>query len=889
MRKHGKIIIELHSDACIHSGYSYRGTIDNDVCCDRFGIPFIPARRLKGCLREAASLIKKHPDLQGESADFYFGERGSGVFVPDMKQKNDVAGNASVRGYGSVIIENARVPNYEQIWEALENFENTPMKKYIGRQEILAQYTSVRAQTRMVSTCDKAFADDPDVETLVPSDIGIGCALDNTLRFTRVVNAHRTVSASKSSDGEQAQEGLDKPAVERSRFEADIYYYDFDKESDDEQAEGLTPIEKALTAIVKSVRHIGLSRNRGLGSVSCRFEPDVKAGAAEAQTPCSIRNETKVDIEHAIFFSVKNTEPLVISEGNDNRTESYIPARNVSGALAWEYLSQDGNSAESEEFRHLFLDGTIRYTNLYIMDGEERCIPAPGFVNELKKTKLLVNSLRLDEYDPDKKEEDPGDGNLPKKLRGKYICVGSNGTIRKKEVETEIIYHNRHTGADDETGIYSQEVISEGQVFGGYIFCDADALKKLPEDISVKLLQKVRELLENTNLRFGKSRSAQYGRCVLMPGMPKYSCMQKPYMQTVKPEGMNSDSYKKRHVLVCLTSDGIFSENGCYTTAFNSVYKTVASDAGISDYVDIDAPGIIPDQSHDARLTSICDTGITYGFNSKWNLRRQPIPTVLAGSTFVYELKKGLKEFPDTTQFVQAGEHRTDGFGELRMFLMSETELPYRLDNYAVSKQQLPSAKEGHESSDWEQLLDSMLKDHTSAGTAAAAELIKQCILNKTLEEMRRKVIGDLCDDGAIKISSSTIGRVSLMLDEVRRQESSPEKQFLEFAGRGDKDHPSRIRSIKREKEKKKLEKVIKKYFVKPEAASPDADWNLDSLYMLDQMLPKSKNEELRHILNTLFDSEEQKRLIKSFWPEIMEMFLRGSKYIKKVSGGSGE
>ena len=154
---------------------------------------------------------------------------------------------------------------------------------------------------------------------------------------------------------------------------------------------------------------------------------------------------------------------------------------------------------------------------------------------------------------------------------------------------------------------------------------------------------------------------------------------------------------------------------------------------------------------------------------------------------------------------------------------------------------------------------------------------------------MRRKVIGDLCDDGAIKISSSTIGRVSLMLDEVRRQESSPEKQFLEFAGRGDKDHPSRIRSIKREKEKKKLEKVIKKYFVKPEAASPDADWNLDSLYMLDQMLPKSKNEELRHILNTLFDSEEQKRLIKSFWPEIMEMFLRGSKYIKKVSGGSGE
>ena len=86
MRKHGKIIIKLHSDICIHSGYAYRGTIDSDVCCDQYGIPFLPARRLKGCLREAAFMIRLHPDLQGVNLDDLFGERGQ--FRYETAEKN---------------------------------------------------------------------------------------------------------------------------------------------------------------------------------------------------------------------------------------------------------------------------------------------------------------------------------------------------------------------------------------------------------------------------------------------------------------------------------------------------------------------------------------------------------------------------------------------------------------------------------------------------------------------------------------------------------------------------------------------------------------------------------------------------------------------------------
>lgn len=49
-----KIRIELLSDLCVSSGDVFNSLIDTDVCSDEYGIPYIPAKRIKGCLREAA-------------------------------------------------------------------------------------------------------------------------------------------------------------------------------------------------------------------------------------------------------------------------------------------------------------------------------------------------------------------------------------------------------------------------------------------------------------------------------------------------------------------------------------------------------------------------------------------------------------------------------------------------------------------------------------------------------------------------------------------------------------------------------------------------------------------------------------------------------------------
>lgn len=44
--------IELLSDMCVSDGGVYNSVLDTDICYDEYGFPFIPAKRIKGCLRE---------------------------------------------------------------------------------------------------------------------------------------------------------------------------------------------------------------------------------------------------------------------------------------------------------------------------------------------------------------------------------------------------------------------------------------------------------------------------------------------------------------------------------------------------------------------------------------------------------------------------------------------------------------------------------------------------------------------------------------------------------------------------------------------------------------------------------------------------------------------
>lgn len=142
-RKEQQLIITLKSDLCAGSGYSCAGIVDSDLCYDIYGIPYIPAKRLKGCLREAAGLI----GLTEEETGRIFGKAGQ------QKAQGVFLGNAYIEGYEEL---------YRELKEA-----GPAVRNYMTPQNVLDQFTMIKAQTKIMEN---------------------GVAKDNSLRYTRTID-----------------------------------------------------------------------------------------------------------------------------------------------------------------------------------------------------------------------------------------------------------------------------------------------------------------------------------------------------------------------------------------------------------------------------------------------------------------------------------------------------------------------------------------------------------------------------------------------------------------------------------------------------------------------------------------------------------------------------
>ena len=92
MKKY-QLRIQLLSDLCVSDGGVYNSSLDIDICHDEYGFPYIPGRRIKGCLRECAlELLDWGKDIPIKKI---FGGEG------DAK--------------GAVSIRNAYLENYDEL------------------------------------------------------------------------------------------------------------------------------------------------------------------------------------------------------------------------------------------------------------------------------------------------------------------------------------------------------------------------------------------------------------------------------------------------------------------------------------------------------------------------------------------------------------------------------------------------------------------------------------------------------------------------------------------------------------------------------------------------------------------------------------------------------
>lgn len=116
--------IKLLSDLCVSSGEVYNSYVDTDVVHDEYGLPYIPAKRIKGCIREAALELKEWGCLDGY--DEIFGEEGH-------KQS-------------LFALDNAYLENYDVLVKDLVSCKG---KSFSHPQRVLDLYTYTRTQTAM--------------------------------------------------------------------------------------------------------------------------------------------------------------------------------------------------------------------------------------------------------------------------------------------------------------------------------------------------------------------------------------------------------------------------------------------------------------------------------------------------------------------------------------------------------------------------------------------------------------------------------------------------------------------------------------------------------------------------------------------------------------------
>lgn len=543
-----KIKIELLSDLCTCSGETYNSIVDMDVVYDENGIPYIPAKRLKGCIRESALEMQELGIITAEKYEKIFGTEGS------------------VRSAFS--LSNAYISGFD---EAIEDLKNCTYKDLSNPQNVLNQYTYIRTQTAV--------------------NLKTGVAEDSSLRTIRVV-----------------KKGL--------KFEAECNW----NEENQEVVKHPKEILKILKQAVSLVKHIGVSRTRGLGLVEMKLNEEEQKQAEHV-----LIKKEKLAEHNKIHYQIDLKSPLICKspKGNQAQTQNYIAGSKVLGLIA--------GAMKKEEYQELLaMDDEIIVSNAYITNGKKRGVPARLSWQKEKDQPYdadgnmkLVDMLDVKKSDIENKQMTPS----------KIAYVDENKTILN--VETEISYHHqrpkdksigRATGKEDGSSFYQLASICAGQSFSGYIYANKEQAEKIIDAVSG--LGKV---------RMGYGRSSEFGAVDFILDS----------VTEVKP----LEKFKINDAVVTLLSDVIlYNENGMLTTDIKVLKKYLEEIAGVDDF-EIKNPYLQFDTIG--------------GFNVTWKARK-PIFNVLGkGSTFLVHSSKGFDVNLFENQFV--GERVSEGYGEIKV------------------------------------------------------------------------------------------------------------------------------------------------------------------------------------------------------------------------------
>lgn len=565
-----KLEIKLLSDMCTYSGETYNSLVDMDVVYDQNGIPYIPAKRIKGCIREAALEMQEMDLISREQYEELFGKEGN--------------------HRSAFSLSNAYLKDYAAIMSVVGKYQGTDL---VNPQNLLEQYTDIRVQTAV------------DLET--------GVADKNSLRTMRVI-----------------RKGLE--------FEAECSL----KRED----------EQILRAAVSLVKHMGVSRSRGLGLVRMELK---KEDNQKAKHVLVKKEQSGARNKIGYRITLKSTMVCKSPQGNQAETQDYIAGSKVLGLLA--------GALGDSEYRGLMEQHEIMVSNAYIMNDRKRCLPARVSLQKEKDQSFDADgSMMIKDmlYDPD--------------VSGRQMTPAGISYMDAENhvanVITEISYHHQrpmdksvgHATGLDGSSFYQLCGISPGQSFGGYIYADRDAAEKIMDAMSTV-----------GSIRMGYGKSSEFG--VVDFVLDSVTSVE-------ASESMMHDA------IVTLGSDVIlYNENGMPSTELRVLRTYLEQILSVGD-LEITHPFL--------------EFSLIGGYNVTWQRRKPAFYALGKGSVFWLHSDTGFNAERLRTQFI--GERTSEGYGELIV------EEPMKTSDFCIHKQGLSNKVNMHETNREQDVMKQLLQ-----------------------------------------------------------------------------------------------------------------------------------------------------------------------------------
>lgn len=521
------ISIKLLSDLCCYSGEVYNTTVDTDVVYDDYGLPYIPAKRLKGCIREAALELYEMGLMPHYNA--IFGKEGSDA--------------------SAFTISNAKLENYDAKVKELKQFEKTD---FVNQQNVLSLYTYLRTQTAV--------------------DTNTGTAIENSLRTLRVL-----------------KKGL-------------IFHADVDLENKDYFEE--------FKNAVSMVKHMGVSRTRGLGLVELKVK-----NVSGASVKHVLFKENELKNENMISYTIHLKSPLICksAQGNQAKTEDYIAGSKVLGLIA--------RSMGNGVYQKIMND--IVVSNAYVSLNGNRSLPGRNSLQKIKNQsyvdgKMEIVDMMYFKNDNDKEQRTPA--NID------YMS-DQNEVL---SVEKQISYHHQRPSdksigraTSREGQFYQLASICEAQTFKGFIYANRETAKQIMDAVS-KLGQ----------VRMGYGRNSEFGQIDFT-------------LDSVE-DARNKETLIHDADLLLASDVILYNDNGMLVADVNVLKDYLNSYFGVDD-IEIESPFL----SYNA----------IGGFNVTWRRKKQIFSALSKSSCMKIHSDTGFKASYNHSYFV--GERISEGFGEI--------------------------------------------------------------------------------------------------------------------------------------------------------------------------------------------------------------------------------